>query len=159
MIQIRPAQYSEAALIYQFIRDKAEFDRSIGAYSGTIQTTIAKIQETIFGNCPYASVLLAESEESAIGFALYGFKYSSFVGQPSLWLDDLFVNPDMRNRGAGTLLMNQLQQIARNSKCSHLAWTADTRNLKGLRFYLRLGAEIIEQKEHRVEFFWRDCFD
>ena len=154
MIEIRSANPEDAELIYQFIRDKAEFDRNIGAYSGEIQTTVAKIQQTLFANFPFAYVLLAE-KDLAIGFALYYFRYSSFTGQPSIWLDDLFVNPDMRSHGAGTLLMSKLLEIAKDNNCSHLAWTADARNTRGLKFYNRLGAEIIEQKGNRCFLNWK----
>ena len=154
-MNVRFANVDEAALIYQFIQDKAEFDRSVGAYSGTIQTTVAKIQQTLFGDCPFARVLLVESDGDKIGFALYGFRYSSFVGQASIWLDDLFINPDMRSKGAGSFLMNKLHQIAQTNNCSHLAWTADARNIDGLRFYRRLGAKVIEQKGNRCFFNWK----
>jgi GNAT superfamily N-acetyltransferase len=154
MIDIRFATPTEAALIYGLILDKAEFDRSIGAYSGKVQTTIEKIQQTILSDRPFAYVLLAEENQNQIGFALYGFRYSSFVGQPSVWLDDLFVKPDSRSRGAGNLLMNKLQQIALENNCSHLAWTADARNIRGLSFYQRLGAKIVEQQGDRCLFNW-----
>ena len=153
-MQVRFAKPEEAALIYQFIRDKAEFDRSFGSCSGTVQTTVEKIQTTIFGARPIAYVLLAEADRDQVGFALYYLRYSSFLGQPSIWLDDLFVNPKLRNQGAGTLLMTKLRQVAKNNNYSHLAWTADARNIKGLRFYRRLGAEIIEQKKHRCLLRW-----
>jgi len=155
MVQIRLAELEDTALIYRFIQNKAEFDRSVGAYSGVIQTNVSKIEHTLFGDIPYAYVLLAEKEQGAIGFALYGFRYSSFVGQPSIWLDDLFINPDMRNNGAGSLLMNKLQQIAQKRNCTHLAWTADARNIKGLRFYNRLGAKVIDQKGERCFLNWK----
>ena len=154
MVRVRSAKPVDAELIYQFICHKAEFDRSIGAYSSEIKTSVEKIQQTLFGDRSFAYVLFAEANKSAIGFALYYFRYSSFAGQPSLWLDDLFVNSDMRNHGAGTLLMNCLQQIAKDNNCSHLAWTADARNIKGLRFYKRLGAEIIERKGDRCLLKW-----
>lgn len=155
MIQVRLAQPEEATLIYQFIQKKAEFDRKMGAYSEEIQTTVAKIQQTLFRDRPFAFVMLAEDRGSAIGFALYYFRYSSFQGQSSIWLDDLFIDPDMRNNGAGTLLMNKLLQISKENNCSHIAWTADARNAQGLRFYQRLGAEIIEQKGDRCFLNWK----
>jgi len=71
---IRPAESEEADLIYRFIQNKAEFDRSIDAYSGVIQTNVSKIKNTLLEN-----ILM----------------YSYFAGQSSIWLDDLFVNPDM----------------------------------------------------------------
>jgi GNAT superfamily N-acetyltransferase len=153
-IAIRFAAPTEVTLIYDFIHYKAEFDRNIGAYSGKVKTTLEKIQQTIFSNQPFAYVLLAEENQDQIGFALYGFRYSSFVGQPSVWLDDLFVKPDNRSKGAGTLLMKKLQQIAQQNSCSHLAWTADARNIRGLSFYQRLGAKIVEQQGHRCLFNW-----
>ena len=153
-IAIRFATPDDVSLIYQFIKKKAEFDRSVGAYSGTIQTNEDKIRQTIFSDRPFAYVLLAEIYQNAIGFALYGFRYSSFAGQPSIWLDDLYVKSDMRSKGAGALLMSKLQQIAHENSCTHLAWTADARNTRGLKFYHRLGAKIIEQKGDRCFFQW-----
>ena len=155
MIKIRFAEPEDAELIYWFIYHKAEFDRSLGGYSGTIQTTVAKIQQNLFNHCPFAYVLLAEEDRSAIGFALYYFRYSSFAGQPNIWLDDLFINPEMRSHGAGTSLMNKLFKIAKDNNCTHMAWTADARNVRGLKFYKRLGAEIIEQKGARCFLNWR----
>lgn len=153
-IKIRLAIVNDTPLIFAFIQNKAEFDRNIGAYSGIIQTSEKKIKQTIFGNRPFASVLLAEDNQGAVGFALYGFRYSSFAGQPSIWLDDLYVNEEMRSNGAGSLLMKKLKQTARENNCTHLAWTADARNIRGLKFYRRLGAEIIEQKGNRCFFKW-----
>ena len=152
-IDIRFARSKDISQIYKFIQQKAEFDRSVGAYSGTIQTNEAKIRQTIFSDCPFAYVLLAETQ-SAIGFALYCFRYSSFTGQPSIWLDDLYIEEEMRSKGAGNLLMSKLQQIARENSCTHLAWTADARNTRGVKFYNHLGATIIEQKGDRCFFKW-----
>jgi GNAT superfamily N-acetyltransferase len=155
IIQLRSANSNDIAVIYTFIHKKSEFDRSIGAYSGNIQTSEAKIRQTIFSTHPFAYVLLAETCQDVVGFALYGFRYSSFLGQPSIWLDDLYVKENMRSKGAGTLLMRQLQQIAQENNCTHLAWTADARNTRGVKFYYRLGAKIVEQKgDYRCFFTW-----
>ena len=153
-VKVRTANLDDTTLIYTFIQKKSEFDRSVGAYSGTIQVTEAKIRQTIFGPNPFAHVLFAESSQGVMGFALYGFRYSSFAGQPSIWLDDLYVDENMRSKGAGALLMNQLQHIAQENNCTHLAWTADARNTRGIKFYRRLGAEIIDQKGDRCFFKW-----
>nr|WP_319422535.1 GNAT family N-acetyltransferase [Pleurocapsa sp. FMAR1] len=154
MIKVRFAIPDEASLIYKFIQTKAEFDRGIGAYSGVIETSEDKIRKTIFRNNPFAYVLFAEVEQNTIGFALYGFRYSSFTGQPNIWLDDLYVEQNMRSKGAGSLLMSELQQIAYKNNCTHLAWTADARNTRGLKFYYGLGAEVIEQQGDRCFFQW-----
>jgi GNAT superfamily N-acetyltransferase len=153
-MKIRSATLDDVALIFSFIQKKAEFDRKIGAFSGILQTSEDKIRKTLFGEIPFSYVLFAELSGIEIGFALYGFRCSSFVGQPSIWLDDLYVNEDWRSQGAGAVLMDHLAQIAKENDCTHLAWNADARNTRGLGFYDRLGAEIMEQHENRCFLRW-----
>ncbi len=153
-MQVRPAQPSDVPLIFAFIHKKSEFDCSIGAYSGRLQVTEEKLHKSLFATIPFSYVLFAEQPTGIVGFALYGFRYSSFVGQPSLWLDDLYVDEPRRSQGAGAALMEALAAIAKANDCTHLAWTADARNLRGLNFYHRLGATIAEQKGDRCFFTW-----
>jgi GNAT superfamily N-acetyltransferase len=153
-MKVRPANPDDTALIFAFIQKKAEFDRSIGAFLGVIQTSEAKTHKTLFGKIPFSYVLIAETTGFAIGFALYGFRCSSFIGQPSIWLDDLYVNKEQRSCGAGAALMAQLAQIAHENDCTHLAWNADARNTRGLSFYDRLGAKITEQQGNRCFLRW-----
>lgn len=154
MLNVRPATPEDVSLIFTFIQKKAEFDRNIGAFSGVLQTSENKLRKTLFGTVPFAYVLFAESSDDQIGFALYGFRYSSFAGQPSIWLHDLYVDRDRRSQGAGTLLMQRLAEIAQASDCTHLAWNADARNIRGLKFYDRIGAEITEQHGNRCFLRW-----
>jgi GNAT superfamily N-acetyltransferase len=153
-MKVRAATPNDVSLIFSFIQKKAEFDRDIGAFSGTLQVSEDKIYKTLFGTIPFSYVLFAEPTRHEVGFALYGFRYSSFVGQPSVWLDDLYVDREMRSQGAGAALMERLAQIARENDCSHLAWNADARNTRGLSFYYRLGAEVIEQHGDRCLLRW-----
>ncbi|MBE9115322.1 GNAT family N-acetyltransferase [Lusitaniella coriacea LEGE 07157] len=153
-MRIRTATSKDVSLIFSFIQKKAEFDRAMCAFSGILQVCEGKIEKTLFGEIPFAYVSFAEQSERAIGFALYGFRYSSFAGQPSIWLDDLYVSEEMRSQGAGTALMNHLVGIAKTHHCTHLAWTADTRNTRGLSFYNRLGAKVIEKKGNQCFFQW-----
>lgn len=153
-MRIRSATPKDVSLIFSFIQRKAEFDRAIGAFSGTLQVSEEKIEKTLFGAIPFAYVSFAEQSECSVGFALYGFRYSSFAGQPSLWLDDLYVCEGMRSQGAGTALMNHLVDIAKTHHCTHLAWTADARNRRGLSFYNRLGAKVIEKNGNRCFLQW-----
>jgi GNAT superfamily N-acetyltransferase len=153
-MQVRPATPDDVSLIFSFIHKKAEFDRNIGAFSGVLQTNEDKISKTLFSEIPVADVLFAVDSEREIGFALYGFRYSSFIGQPSIWLDDLYVDENYRSRGAGAVLMARLARIASEKNCTHLAWNADARNTRGLSFYHRLGAEITEQHGNRCFLRW-----
>jgi GNAT superfamily N-acetyltransferase len=153
-MKVRIANPDDVSLIFSFIQKKAEFDCNIGAFSGILQTTEEKTRKTLFGKIPFSYVLLAEDSGRAIGFALYGFRCSSFVGQPSIWLDDLYVDKDRRSQGAGAALMERLAGIARENDCTHIAWNADARNPRGLAFYHRLGAEITDRHENRCFLRW-----
>ena len=133
-MKVRSAKPDDVSLIFSFIHKKSEFDRKIGAFSGVLQVSEEKIHKTLFGKIPFSYVLFAEFSGLEVGFALYGFRYSSFSGQPSIWIDDLYVDEDQRSQGAGAVLMQQLAQIAKENHCTHLSWNADARNLRGLSF-------------------------
>ncbi|PSB15901.1 N-acetyltransferase [Phormidesmis priestleyi ULC007] len=152
-MKVRSATVNDVSLILSFIQKKSEFDRSIGAFSGVLQVSEDKIRKTLFGIIPFSYVLFAFSAHE-VGFSLYGFRYSSFAGQPNIWLDDLYVDDEMRSQGAGAALMAQLVQIAQENDCTHLAWNADARNTRGLRFYDRLGAKVTEQHGNRCFLRW-----
>ena len=153
-MEIRPATSDDISLILSFIKKKSEFDRNIGAFTGELKVSETKISKTLFGDIPFAYVLFAEKSGKEIGFALYYFRYSSFTGQPILWLDDLYIDQSMRSQGGGTALMKYLVTIAKKNDCSHIAWTADIRNTQGIKFYHRLGAKIIKQEKNRCFFQW-----
>lgn len=153
-MKVRPATPDDVSLIFSFIQKKSEFDRKVGGFSGVLRVSEEKIRKTLFGAIPFSYVLFAEASGREVGFALYAFRYSSFAGQPSIWLDDLYVDEDMRSRGAGAVLMDYLAQIAKETDCTHLAWNADARNTRGLNFYARLGAEITKQEGNRCFLIW-----
>ena len=113
-MDVREATMEDAAEVLAFVRAKAEFDRGLGAFAGDVGTTEDLIRRHLFGPRPFAFALLAGRRGSAIGFALYYFRYSSFQGRPSLWLDDLYVYQGGRRQGAGQLLMHRLAELARS---------------------------------------------
>jgi GNAT superfamily N-acetyltransferase len=153
-MKVRSANPNDVSLIFSFIQKKSEFDRKIGAFSGELKVSEEKICKTLFREIPFSYVLFAELSAREVGFALYGFRYSSFAGQPSIWLDDLYVEEPMRNQGAGAALMHKLGQIAQENNCTHIAWNADARNIHGLNFYNRIGAEITDQVNNRCFLKW-----
>jgi GNAT superfamily N-acetyltransferase len=153
-MKVRTATPDDVSLIFSFIKKKAEFDRNIGAFSGMLRVSEEKIRKTLFGAVPFSYVLFVEDSGREVGFALYGFRYSSFAGQPSIWLDDLYVDEKIRSQGAGAALMSHIAQIAKENDCTHLAWNADARNIRGLSFYHRLGARITEQKGNQCWLTW-----
>ncbi|PSB27499.1 GNAT family N-acetyltransferase [Stenomitos frigidus] len=153
-MKVRSATPDDVSLIFSFIHKKSEFDRNIGAFSDVLQVSEDKIRKTLFGIIPFSYVLFAEFSAHEVGFALYGFRYSSFAGEPSIWMDDLYVDEEMRSQGVRAALMAQLAQIAKENGCTYLAWNAAARNARGLRFYNQLGAEITEQDGNRCFLRW-----
>jgi GNAT superfamily N-acetyltransferase len=151
-VQIRAATPSDVDLIHAFIGKKAEFDRTTGAFSGTIATTPARIAKTLFGERAFAHALLADAGGDARGFALFYFRYSSFSGLPSLWLDDLYVDADVRSHGVGARLLDRLRAIAADHGCSHLGWTAAVNNPRGQLFYQRHGATVVARTDAQLTY-------
>jgi GNAT superfamily N-acetyltransferase len=152
-IAIREADASDLASVLQLIQKKAEFDAAIGSFEGTLLATEATLRQTLFGQTPFAKVLLAEVEQQSIGFALYYFRYSSFSAMPSLWIDDLYVDRQIRSRGVGAALMAALSTIARSQGCSHLAWNAWKDNVRAVAFYQRVGGRIMEAQGKKLLFY------
>lgn len=149
---IRKGKPGDEEIILALIQQKAEFDRSMKGFDGEISTDVTAIKNTITSSTPFAAVLLAESNNRVIGFALYHFRYSSFKGQPSIWLDDLLVISSNRSKGVGQELMKALQLEANLINASHIAWTASPNNKRGIDFYIRIGANIDRYEGERPFF-------
>src|SRR5262245_16355658 len=141
-MRVREARADDTAEVLAFVRAKAHFDRELGAFNGDLGTTEDLIRRHLFGPRPVAVGALAGQPGRAVGFALYYFRYSSFRGRPSVWLDDLYVHPPARRRGAGGLLMARLAELATAADCTHIAWVASASNAAGMGFYRRLGATV-----------------
>lgn len=151
---IRNASADDVATVLGFVQKKAAFDGEVGAFQAVVRATEEALHRSMFGVRAFAHVLLLDDDDGvARGFALYYFRFSSFAGAPSLWLDDLFIDPEHRRGGAGALLMRRLVDEARAQGCTHLAWTAHERNLVGCNFYRKLGAELVDQQRHLLT--WR----
>jgi GNAT superfamily N-acetyltransferase len=146
-LTIRAAQIQDVPAILSLIHQKAAFDASMDSDCTPLQATEAKLHQTLFNDTPFAKVLLVERSRHAIGFALYYFRYSSFAAQPSLWLDDLYLEPEARGQGMGRSLMVELAREAQKHHCTHIAWTASKQNDRGISFYQALGAEIVGEQD------------
>ncbi len=149
-MEVREATINDVAEILSFVRAKAQFDRELGAFSGDLGTNEELIERHLFGSRPAAFVLLAGAPRAAVGFALYYFRYSSFKGRPSVWLDDLYVHVNSRRQGAGQQLMHRLAELAVKADCTHIAWVASASNSVGMGFYRRIGASVVHQADEAV---------
>jgi GNAT superfamily N-acetyltransferase len=146
MIAVRNATPADVPLVVAYIAKKAEFDRKLGCFEGTIAATEERIDKALFGRPVFAYALLATRVDRTLGFAFYHYQFSSFQGRPRLWLDDLFVDADARRCGTGIALMNALATLAAEHDCSDLAWTAARNNPSGIPFYEKLGATRISER-------------
>jgi len=117
-ITIRAAGVEDVPLIFTFIRELAEYERLAHA----VVATVENIRESLFGARPYAECLFASVKDEAVGFALFFHNYSTFLGQPGLYLEDLYVRPSARGKGVGRKLLTQLAQLAVDRGCGRLEW-------------------------------------
>lgn len=153
-VHVRKAIKQDSPKLLELIELKAEFDRSMKGFDGEISTSKEKIERTLFGDYPFAHALLLEAEGDVQGFALFHYRYSSFRGEPSIWLDDLLVVGEHRSKGYGAKLMQALKREAESSHTSHIAWTASPNNTKAHLFYKKLGAEVERMDGLRPYFRW-----
>ena len=138
---IRPATPDDTAAIAALIRGLAEYER----LSQYVTLEEGRLREHLFGPRPYAEVLLAEEAGAVVGFALFFPNYSTFRGQPGLYLEDLFVRPEHRGRGHGKALLQALARLAVARGCAPLEWVVLNWNEPALAFYRSLGAVPMDE--------------
>ncbi len=134
---LRPATESDCAQILRFIEGLAEYEQ----LSHEVVATEDMLRRTLFSERPAAEVILGYYGEQPVAFALFFSSYSTFLAQPGLYLEDLFVEPDWRGRGFGGALLRYLAQLAVGRNCGRLEWSVLDWNEPALRFYRRLGAQ------------------
>lgn len=133
---IRPATAADTSTIAALIRALADYERLAHAVS----LEEDQLREHLFGARPFAEVLLAEDAGAIAGFALFFHNFSTFRGQPGLYLEDLFVRPEYRGRGHGKALLVAVARLAMERGCGRIDWTVLDWNDPALRFYRALGA-------------------
>jgi len=127
-------------MILHFLQRMAELD----GRPRTLQSTPETIRGAMFGDRPQVLVLLAEVDDGVVGFASYFRTYSTFLGRPGIWLDDLYVEEAARGRGVGTALLRRLAHVAASAGCGRIEWSVGVENQRGIEFYRRHGAVLRE---------------
>lgn len=135
---IREATASDIPFIMELIHLKAEFD----GCPESVEATPQRLKETLFGENPLAFVLLAHSNGNPVGFATYHRIYSTFLAQPGIWLDDLYIKLEYRRRGIGAALIERLCQEAQRIGGSRIDWTVAVDNSPAIQFYEKMGAKV-----------------
>jgi len=138
---IRPATLEDAPEILRLIRALADYERK----SDEVVASEEDLVRDGFGANPYYSCLVAEREGRAVGFALYFFNYSTFMGRPGLYLEDIFVEPELRGLGIGKALLQRVAAIAVEKECSRFQWQVLDWNTPAIEFYRAMGAEFLDE--------------
>ena len=133
---IRTATVDDLPLILKFIRELAEYEKLGHEVTATEDT----LRKSLFSAKPSAEVLLAWDGEHFVGFAVYFHNFSTFLGKPGLYLEDLFVQPAFRGRGFGKAMVLHLARLARDRGCGRFEWAVLDWNKPSIEFYRSLGA-------------------
>ncbi|PWG61556.1 GNAT family N-acetyltransferase [Sediminicurvatus halobius] len=140
-LRIRRAEAADCGLILALIRELAEYER----LAHEVVADEALLRKHLFGPQPAAEVLLAEAGDEPVGFALFFTSFSTFLGRPGLYLEDLFVRPAHRGQGYGQALIGALARLALERGCGRLEWSVLDWNTPAIGFYRALGAEPMDE--------------
>ncbi|MGB9429530.1 MAG: GNAT family N-acetyltransferase [Gammaproteobacteria bacterium] len=137
---IRSAKHADSVLILGFIRELAEYEK----LAHEVVATEEDIQVNLFGAHPKAECVIAEFANQPVGFALFFHNFSTFMGRPGLYLEDLYMKPGFRGRGFGRKLLAHLARLAVQRGCGRFEWAVLDWNAPAMRFYKSLGARILD---------------
>ena len=138
--EIREAVETDIPLVLHFIKELAEYEK----LSDIVEADEELLRESMFGEDSNTMALLAFQDGEPVGFAVYFYNFSSFVGRMGMYLEDLYVSPAMRGKGFGKALLKKLAQIAIEKKCGRLEWVVLDWNESAIEFYKTLGAETLD---------------
>jgi GNAT superfamily N-acetyltransferase len=139
--EIRPARIEDVPVILELIRDLATYERA----PDEVTATEEQLVDVLFGERSSAEVLLAFEGKSPVGFAVFFHNFSTWLGRPGLYLEDLFVKPEQRGKGYGRALLVDLAKIARDRGCGRMEWAVLDWNEPAIKFYRTLGAKPMDE--------------
>ena len=142
---LRPAELKDVVAIVGLVRGLAEFEN----LTHLLQVTPEKLRPHLFGPKPSAEAFVADSGGEIVAFALFFTNFSTFLAQPGIYLEDLFVTPAQRGRGIGEALLTRLARLAVERGCGRFEWSVLDWNESAIRFYQRMGATVMPD--------WRIC--
>ena len=140
-LRFQQATADDIPLLLSLIRGLAEYERLLDSVSATVE----RLRASLFGERPYAEAILAYESGHPVGYAIYFFTYSSFVGLPGLYLEDLFIVPESRGSGVGRQLLANVANKAIENGCVRMEWAVLNWNEPAIGFYKKLGAEPMNE--------------
>ena len=136
-IEIRPAAVEDSALILRFITELAIYEKA----KAEVIATESDIANSLFGSNSTTNAVICNINNEPVGFAVYFFNYSTWLGKHGLYLEDLYVSPEHRSFGAGKALLKHLAKIARSKNCGRFEWSVLDWNEPAIQFYQSIGAK------------------
>ena len=137
---LRKAAPEDTALVLSFIKQLAVYEKMLDE----VQTDEESLFQAMFVR-KITHALIAEEDGQPIGFALYFFNFSTFVGRPGLYLEDVFIQPEFRGKGYGTAIFRELAKIAKEENCGRMEWTCLDWNEPSRQFYRKMGAVTMDE--------------
>lgn len=138
---ISPVTRAEVPTLLELIRELARFER----LEHEVEATVDLLDDAFFGPRPVAGALFARHDNELAGYAIYFFTFSSFLGRSGVWLEDIYVRPELRKRGIGRKLIEAVAQVGAERNCGRFEWTALNWNEHALDFYRKLGARQMDE--------------
>lgn len=140
-LDIRPTTIADVPQILQFIKELASYEK----LRHEVVATEALLKESLFGDNPHAEVVIGYYQDQAVGVAVYCHNFSTFMGRSGIYLEDLFIKPEMRGKGFGKQLLKYLAQLAKERNCARLEWSVLDWNEPAIKFYQSLGAQAMDE--------------
>jgi GNAT superfamily N-acetyltransferase len=141
MIQIRSATPDDVPQILTFVRELAEYEREPDA----VVATEPMLSEALFGEQPWAETVIADVDDTPVGFALFFHNFSTWTGRPGIYVEDLYVSPVARGTGVGKALLRHVAGLALDRGCARLEWAVLDWNQPAIDFYGAIGAQPMDE--------------
>lgn len=138
--KLRFAQINDVPLILEFIKELADYENMLNEVIATEETLI----ESLFKR-KMAEVILGEYKQEPVAFALFFHNFSTFLGKPGIYLEDLYVKPEMRGKGIGQIILSYLGKLAIERNCGRLEWWCLDWNVSSIEFYKQMGAVPMDE--------------
>lgn len=139
-IFIRSATEKDVPVIFALIKELAEYEK----LTDQIKTTEDELRKTLFGKDRFVEILLAEYDNKIVGQALFLKNFSTFLGKPGIYLEDLYVKPDLRGKGIGKALLDKIISIAKERNYGRVEWSVLDWNEPAIDFYKKIGAKPLD---------------
>lgn len=137
---LRIAEEKDCQLILDLIKELAVYEKMLDQVAGTVET----LRKSIFEQ-KAARVIIAEYEDNVVGYALYFYNFSTFIGKAGIYLEDIYVRPEYRGKGFGKTLLSQIATIAKENDCERVEWSCLNWNKPSIQFYESIGAVHMDE--------------